>query len=57
MTAEDLLGNHYPWSSPNTSVYVLRAILHILNLDILSDEAVLVKGEIRFWSLLGLLVK
>ena len=57
MIAEDLLGNHYPWSSPNTSVYVLRTVLHILNLDILSDEAVLVKGEIRFWSLLGLLLK
>ena len=54
--AEDLLRNHYPWSSPNTGVYVLRTILHILNLDILSDEAVLVKGEIRFWPLLGLLI-
>ena len=57
MITEDLLSNHYPWSSPNTSVYALRTILHILNLDILSDEAVLVKGEIRFWSLLGLLIK
>ena len=57
MTAEGLLGNHYPWSSPNTRVYVLRTILNILNVDILSDEAVLVKGEIRFWSLLGLLIK
>ena len=37
MVTEDLLRNDYPWSSPNTSVYVVRAILHILNLDILSD--------------------
>ena len=37
MITEDLLRNHYPWSSSNTSVYVLRAILHILNLDILYD--------------------
>ena len=37
MVTEDLLGNHYTWSSPNTSVYALRTVLHILNLDILSD--------------------
>ena len=37
MITEDSLSNHYPWSSPNTNVYVLRAILHILNLDILTD--------------------
>ena len=40
MITEDLLRNHYPWSSPNTSVYVLHAILHTLNLDILSDKAI-----------------